>query len=546
MVPQGAPGSEIQTAMPAARGELRLASHRKCMKGMAHKSWRMKARKNSASTVKQPSTQRAPHQPASRPSHAHQRTSSQSSLSSVENLVSIKPAEYPSYKTISRNVFVSRQRIYGDSPVCQCRPESACDERCINRFMQVLCNPRSCPCGQRCTNTNFDKRPSPPLDVVYVGARGWGLVTPSALHKGQYLGQYCGELIYMEEAMRRARTMYSKNKNYYFIEYDASAGEVIDAGLRGNKLRFVNHSCEPNCYFEKWLLSGSEEGRNAEYQLALFALRDISAGEEITYDYGWSAFQPPSLDENGQMISGERCLCGAPSCTGWLARMPKKRGLTQPTKDGESEHKIPPRSAAHAPAPQDHAQRRSARPTRQQPVVKVEPQIPLRSADETLAREARAQRRRERLAAGQRGSSPESATHPSNRLRRKPHMEPKAGEQATPPQGSMDKSTPSKVLHVSHLPLELTPSETPSLRSSDSPLSSPLTPLSSMSDPPSSPESEPLTPFVLVFEPSSPMDSYWDTPYEYEGPLFGPAESGPELDAMVPWSPRAADPDGER
>lgn len=511
--------------MPAARGELRLVSHHHCREGMVHTPWgEMSSKPSVSSPVHKPTPKHA--SALFSPDHTIPlKRSSVSSLSSVESVALDKPNNYQPYKTISRNVFVSRQRIYGESPVCQCHPDSACDERCINRFMQVLCNPRKCPCGKRCTNTNFDRRPSPPLDVVYVGKRGWGLVTPTALHKGQYLGQYCGELIDMEEAMRRAHSMYAKRKNYYFIEYDASAGEVIDAGLRGNKLRFVNHSCEPNCYFEKWLLSGSEEGRDAEYQLALFALRDIHAGEEITYDYGWSAFQPPSLDENGQMISGERCLCGAPSCTGWLARMPKKRGLTRPANASEAKARlqIPPSNAAHGAA-EECAPRRSAR---HQP-VKDEQEIPQRSAEKVLSRAARARRRRARFA--RRKSASDVST--AKRSRGRPPSEPKTmGEQGEQPLSN-------KAPKIAHLPLELAPSQTPSLGSSDSPLSSPLTSLSSMSPPPSSPDSEPLTPCVLVFEPSSPMDSYWD--YEYDRPLFDPAESGPELDVML-WPPRAED-----
>lgn len=44
--------------------------------------------------------------------------------------------------------------------------------------------------------------------------------------------------------------------------------------------------CDPNCYIEKWLLCGSEHERNAEFQLGMYALRDIAAGEELTYNYG--------------------------------------------------------------------------------------------------------------------------------------------------------------------------------------------------------------------------------------------------------------------
>ena len=46
--------------------------------------------------------------------------------------------------------------------------------------------------------------------------------------------------------------------------------------------------CEPNCKIEKWLVSGQEQDRNAEFQLGLFAIRDIAAGEELSYNYGTS------------------------------------------------------------------------------------------------------------------------------------------------------------------------------------------------------------------------------------------------------------------
>lgn len=117
--------------------------------------------------------------------------------------------------------------------------------------------------------------------------------TPVAVPAGAFLGEYCGELIDLAEAQRRVRTVYKDTTNYYFLDYDAAAGEVLDAGLRGTKTRFVNHSvrrrltqCDPNCYMEKWLLSGAEADRNAEFQVGLFALRDIAANEELTFNYG--------------------------------------------------------------------------------------------------------------------------------------------------------------------------------------------------------------------------------------------------------------------
>lgn len=56
---------------------------------------------------------------------------------------------------------------------------------------------------------------------------------------------------------------------------------------------WINHSCEPNAG-----LSG---------QVTLIALRDIAAGEEITYDYAMS---------DGSGYDEFACGCGAPSCRG--------------------------------------------------------------------------------------------------------------------------------------------------------------------------------------------------------------------------------------
>ncbi|GMF25684.1 unnamed protein product [Phytophthora lilii] len=73
-----------------------------------------------------------------------------------------------------------------------------------------------------------------------------------------------------------------------------SGGEVIDATRMGGWARFINHSCDPNCGVEKWDVKGEE-------RCAIFALRDIVAGEELTFDYKFESFS-------------KACLCGAPNC----------------------------------------------------------------------------------------------------------------------------------------------------------------------------------------------------------------------------------------
>jgi SET domain-containing protein len=57
-------------------------------------------------------------------------------------------------------------------------------------------------------------------------------------------------------------------------------GLIIDA-TRGSICRFVNHSCDPNCRIEKWIVDG-------EPRMALFAEKPIMTGDELTYDYNFT------------------------------------------------------------------------------------------------------------------------------------------------------------------------------------------------------------------------------------------------------------------
>lgn len=221
----------------------------------------------------------------------------------------------PSYKHISQNRYVSRPKLPGEIMVCQCPPTGTCDDSCMNRQTQYLCHPKHCPCGDRCTNVQFGKRKPIKTEVHYYGARGFGLRAMEPVPKGSFIDEYRGEVISYNEMVRRVRDHYKDTGNYYFLMYDAPAGEMLDGGLKGNITRFANHSCDPNCKIQKWLVCGTDEQRAGEFQVALFAGRDIAAGEELTYDYGWSAFSPKSVTGEASE-GGEICHCGAANCSG--------------------------------------------------------------------------------------------------------------------------------------------------------------------------------------------------------------------------------------
>ena len=47
---------------------------------------------------------------------------------------------------------------------------------------------------------------------------------------------------------------------------------------KGGLGRFINHSCAPNCYVDKWVVG-------TKLRMGIFSGRHIQAGEELTFDY---------------------------------------------------------------------------------------------------------------------------------------------------------------------------------------------------------------------------------------------------------------------
>lgn len=78
--------------------------------------------------------------------------------------------------------------------------------------------------------------------------------------------------------------------------------EVVDATVHGNAARFINHSCEPNCYSRVITVDGQKH-------IVIFASRRIYCGEELTYDYKF-----PIEDASNKLP----CNCGAKKCRKFL------------------------------------------------------------------------------------------------------------------------------------------------------------------------------------------------------------------------------------
>jgi uncharacterized protein len=99
--------------------------------------------------------------------------------------------------------------------------------------------------------------------------QGQGLFTDSPIRLRAKLGEFSGERISVREARKRARGA----KRIVIVEL--SATKAIDGSVRGGPFQFVNHSCDPNLFV-----------RIAYGRVEFYAKRNISAGEELTCDYG--------------------------------------------------------------------------------------------------------------------------------------------------------------------------------------------------------------------------------------------------------------------
>ena len=71
----------------------------------------------------------------------------------------------------------------------------------------------------------------------------------------------------------------------------------LDGNVSWNPARLLNHSCAPNC-----------EAQLDDGHIWIVALRDIKAGEELTFNYGYEL--------NDEMA--QPCTCGTEHCCGYI------------------------------------------------------------------------------------------------------------------------------------------------------------------------------------------------------------------------------------
>ncbi|KAL6448906.1 hypothetical protein ACFW04_000569 [Cataglyphis niger] len=197
--------------------------------------------------------------------------------------------------------------------VCDCflteeeidRGELGCGEDCLNRLLMIECGTR-CVVGDRCTNKRFQNCEYAKCEVFRTEKKGFGLRAVADIMAGEFIMEYVGEVVDPKDFKRRAKD-YSKDKNRHYYFMALKSDQIIDATMKGNVSRFINHSCDPNAETQKWTVNG-------ELRIGFFNKKFIAAGEEITFDYHFQRYGKEA----------QKCYCEAPNCRGWIGDTPEE------------------------------------------------------------------------------------------------------------------------------------------------------------------------------------------------------------------------------
>jgi SET domain-containing protein len=122
---------------------------------------------------------------------------------------------------------------------------------------------------------------------VIHGTGGFARVDISS---GTRVIEYVGEIISKQESLARC-----ERSNEYIFAIDEERD--LDGNVEWNPARFLNHSCEPNC-----------EARFIDGRIWLVAIRDLRAGEELTFNYSYDLTD----------YREHPCHCGANKCVGYI------------------------------------------------------------------------------------------------------------------------------------------------------------------------------------------------------------------------------------
>ena len=127
-----------------------------------------------------------------------------------------------------------------------------------------------------------------PYDAFETGA-----FATAEIRQGGDVIEYLGRRIDKAESQRQCHQCQLNNPFVFYLDEEFD----LDGNAEENPARWLNHSYAPNC-----------EAQRINGRIWIVALRQIRAGEELTFNYGY-------VLENFREYP---CQCGAPGCVGYI------------------------------------------------------------------------------------------------------------------------------------------------------------------------------------------------------------------------------------
>ena len=143
---------------------------------------------------------------------------------------------------------------------------------------------------------------------------GQGVFATAKIKAGEDVVEYKGKL----RTHKEVDAEYGGKDTGHTFLFILNDKYVIDANIGGNVARWLNHGCAPNCMA---FVIEDESGDLRKDKVVIEALRNIEAGEELTYDYDIRIEEPITAEERRLWA----CRCGAADCTGTMIKAAKKK-----------------------------------------------------------------------------------------------------------------------------------------------------------------------------------------------------------------------------